>query len=149
MKIKIISIVLFAVFLISSISGIVKAADTDGDILDDDWEMNHFGNLDQGPDDDPDDDGYNNLQEYENDTDPNSYNDDNNDDNDNFEGGNPFEQLQSFMFIGIILVIIFMASMMTIAVASVCIFVRLGKIKKELNKLPPEPKSQEKSNKTE
>ena len=41
----------------------VPIKDTDHDGLDDDWEMAHFGTLDCGPKDDPDQDGYNNLQE--------------------------------------------------------------------------------------
>lgn len=37
--------------------------DSDGDGLDDEWELLHFGNLDQGPLDDPDADGLNNAAE--------------------------------------------------------------------------------------
>ena len=37
--------------------------DTDADGLPDDWELRHFGNLAQGPNDDPDHDGASNLQE--------------------------------------------------------------------------------------
>ncbi|UCH89850.1 MAG: hypothetical protein JSV49_04190, partial [Thermoplasmata archaeon] len=45
--------------------------DKDADGLDDEWELDYFGNLDSnGPDDDPDNDGYSNLQEYEQGTDP-------------------------------------------------------------------------------
>ena len=44
--------------------------DVDRDGLPDDWEMEHFGNLDQGADDDFDEDGYTNSEEYENGTDP-------------------------------------------------------------------------------
>ena len=44
--------------------------DTDGDGLPDSWEMKYFGNLDQGPNDDPDGDGKTNLQEYQDGTDP-------------------------------------------------------------------------------
>ena len=39
----------------------IKDADRDG--LDDDWEQQHFGNLSAGPRDDPDGDGYSNMQE--------------------------------------------------------------------------------------
>lgn len=39
--------------------------DTDGDGLPDQWEMDHFGNLNQGPDDDPDGDFATNLVEFE------------------------------------------------------------------------------------
>jgi hypothetical protein len=49
------------------------------DELPDDWEMKYFGNLDQGPDDDPDRDGYTNLQEYQSGTHPNDPNDIDND----------------------------------------------------------------------
>jgi hypothetical protein len=38
--------------------------DRDGDTLPDSWEEEHFGNLDQGPEDDFDGDGYSNLVEY-------------------------------------------------------------------------------------
>ena len=41
----------------------VAIADTDGDALDDSWELAQFGNLDQGPRDDPDADGYSNALE--------------------------------------------------------------------------------------
>jgi subtilisin family serine protease/subtilisin-like proprotein convertase family protein len=37
--------------------------DTDGDGLDDEWELSHFGHLDQGPRDDPDEDGWSNAAE--------------------------------------------------------------------------------------
>ncbi len=39
--------------------------DTDGDGLDDDWELQYFGNLDQGAEDDAEFDGMTNLQEYQ------------------------------------------------------------------------------------
>ena len=41
----------------------VEIVDTDGDGLDDRWEMAHFGSLAQGPRDDPDGDGYSNMRE--------------------------------------------------------------------------------------
>lgn len=44
--------------------------DEDGDGLSDDWEMQYFGNLDQGADDNPDEDGFTNSEEYENGTNP-------------------------------------------------------------------------------
>lgn len=47
------------------------AADTDGDGLRDAWENEHFGNLDAGPDGDPDGDGLTNLHEQSGGTDPN------------------------------------------------------------------------------
>jgi subtilisin-like proprotein convertase family protein/subtilisin family serine protease len=46
--------------------------DADGDGLDDAWELLHFGNLDQGPRDDPDGDGWSNAVEQMLGTDPNS-----------------------------------------------------------------------------
>jgi len=46
--------------------------DTDGDGLDDNWELAHFSNLNQGPKDDPDNDGYNNAREQVMGTDPNT-----------------------------------------------------------------------------
>jgi hypothetical protein len=47
-----------------------KDNDKDRDGLPDDWELKYFKNLDQGPKDDPDGDGYNNKEEYEAGTDP-------------------------------------------------------------------------------
>ena len=44
--------------------------DTDSDGLDDAWEMANFGNLSQGPSDDPDGDGLTNLEEYQRGTNP-------------------------------------------------------------------------------
>ena len=46
------------------------AADTDNDMLPDYWELLHFGNLSQGPYDDPDHDGVNNIEEYLYETNP-------------------------------------------------------------------------------
>ncbi len=51
-----------------------KCFDRDGDGLPDDWEMKYFHNLDQGAGNDPDSDGYTNLEEYQNNTDPRAYN---------------------------------------------------------------------------
>jgi hypothetical protein len=45
-------------------------ADSDNDGLPDSWEEEYFGNLDQDADDDPDNDGFDNLDEYNNGTDP-------------------------------------------------------------------------------
>jgi len=54
-----------------NVSWIVRsAADTDGDQLDDAWEDYYFGSLDQEPNDDPDNDGFNNRQEQIAGTDP-------------------------------------------------------------------------------
>jgi len=44
--------------------------DMDQDGLPDNWELFYFGNLDQGPDDDPDFDNLTNLQEYQGGTNP-------------------------------------------------------------------------------
>ena len=46
------------------------AADTDADGLPDDWETQYFGSLSQGDRGDPDGDGYSNLAEYRNGTNP-------------------------------------------------------------------------------
>jgi hypothetical protein len=43
----------------------VGEVDTDGDGLPDNWELQYFGNLSQGANDDPDGDGITNLQEYQ------------------------------------------------------------------------------------
>jgi len=43
----------------------VGEIDTDGDGLPDNWELQYFGNLSQGANDDPDGDGITNLQEYQ------------------------------------------------------------------------------------
>jgi len=48
----------------------VTITDTDHDGLDDDWEMAHFGNLNHGPQDDPDGDGFDNAREQIMGTDP-------------------------------------------------------------------------------
>jgi hypothetical protein len=48
----------------------VPIVDTDADGLDDGWEMAHFGNLNQGPKDDPNRNGYNNAREQVMGTDP-------------------------------------------------------------------------------
>jgi hypothetical protein len=45
--------------------------DTDDDGLPDEWEQQHFGNLDQSGTDDPDNDGVPNYQEWVSETDPN------------------------------------------------------------------------------
>lgn len=56
----------------STINEIVntESIDTDSDGLPDCWEIKYFGNLDEGPDDDYDNDGLTNLQEYQFGTDP-------------------------------------------------------------------------------
>ena len=52
----------------------VAITDADHDGLDDNWELAHFGDLAQGPQDDPDRDGYSNLREQIMGTDPNAFN---------------------------------------------------------------------------
>jgi len=49
----------------------IRIIDNDGDGLPDGWENIHFGNLDQGPYNDPDQDDLPNIVEYRLDTDPN------------------------------------------------------------------------------
>ena len=51
----------------------LQGVDSDEDGLPDCWELEHFGNLDQGPDDDPDGDGLTNLEERQYGTDPNNW----------------------------------------------------------------------------
>jgi hypothetical protein len=55
---------------VAQIDAIDIKMDADNDGLDDDWELRHFGDLQQGPDDDPDGDGASNLCEYHGMTDP-------------------------------------------------------------------------------
>src|SRR5207247_1594563 len=49
-------------------------ADSDGGGLPDWWQLQYFGSLGTDPYADPDGDGWNNLQEYQNGTDPNHFN---------------------------------------------------------------------------
>ena len=44
--------------------------DTDADGMDDAWEVSYFGDLSHGPSEDPDGDGYTNMEEYQAGTDP-------------------------------------------------------------------------------
>jgi subtilisin family serine protease/subtilisin-like proprotein convertase family protein len=53
----------------------IPITDTDGDGLDDAWEMANFGTLAQGPKDDPDGDGWNNAREQIRGTNPTVAND--------------------------------------------------------------------------
>ncbi len=59
-----------AVTFVQLIAQGVAITDTDRDGLDDNWELQHFGNLDFGPRDDPDGDGFNNAREQLMGTDP-------------------------------------------------------------------------------
>jgi hypothetical protein len=58
----------------SPVSAPVYWGDSDGDGLADRWEMQYFGNLSQTASGDWDGDGLMNLQEYQNGTNPASYN---------------------------------------------------------------------------
>ncbi len=49
-----------------------REKDSDHDGMDDDWEMEHFGNLEQNGYDDPDGDGMKNVREFYDRTDPNN-----------------------------------------------------------------------------
>src|SRR5690606_39456665 len=44
-----------------TVEALLSSPDSDADSLPDDWEMAHFGNLNQSAADDPDEDGLNNL----------------------------------------------------------------------------------------
>ncbi len=58
-------------FISRGLAPLPPMTDTDGDGLDDDWELFHFGHLDEDGDGDPDGDGHTNSQEFEDGTDPN------------------------------------------------------------------------------
>jgi DNA-directed RNA polymerase subunit RPC12/RpoP len=53
----------------------INTSDRDADNLPDDWEIEHFDNLTEDGDGDPDNDTFTNRQEWENNTDPNNPND--------------------------------------------------------------------------
>lgn len=55
---------------VSAIPTASGVSDLDQDGLPDNWELEHFGDLSQGPDDDYDEDGYNNIDEYQAGTSP-------------------------------------------------------------------------------
>jgi hypothetical protein len=70
----------------------INRGDTDSDGLLDFWEMLYFGNLVQGPDDDPDSDGLTNLEEFQLGTNPSNPDTDNDEMPDGWEkasGTNP------------------------------------------------------------
>ena len=56
-----------------TVTAIFYIGDSDQDGLPDWWELKYFGNLNQGPGDDPDGDGLTNLQEYQYGTDPTKF----------------------------------------------------------------------------
>jgi parallel beta-helix repeat protein len=93
----------------------INESDTDSDNLPDDWEKQHFGNLSQGKDDDPDNDTFTNYQEWENNTNPNDPEDypgkvvDQPDDDDGDETSfiTDYWWLMLLLFLIIILLIIF------------------------------------------
>lgn len=55
---------------VTSVVAMLQLGDSDADSLPDGWEKLFFGDLSQGDGGDPDGDGWTNLQEYENSTDP-------------------------------------------------------------------------------
>lgn len=57
-------IVIFATLALVFVAGSAYAADSDLDGMTDSWEITHFGNLDQDPQDDYDSDGYTNIAEF-------------------------------------------------------------------------------------
>ena len=56
----------------TAFTAVVSVLDSDQDTLPDWWEMKNFKDLDQTASGDPDGDGYDNLEEYANGTDPNA-----------------------------------------------------------------------------
>ncbi|MFQ6128078.1 MAG: hypothetical protein ACE5QW_04165 [Thermoplasmata archaeon] len=72
-----IALCVLALFLLASLGprNIVAEEDTDQDGLPDWWELEYFGNLNYGADDDPDNDDFTNLEEFEAGTDPTDPND--------------------------------------------------------------------------
>jgi hypothetical protein len=115
---------------------VINQSDTDGDNLPDDWETEHFTNLTQDGDDDPDNDKFTNRQEWENGTDPNDSEDypgkvvDDGDDDDDGEETTfmtDYWWLIPLLFIIIILIILFL----------------LTRKKKEEEELPEEEKELE------
>ncbi|MCJ2562665.1 MAG: hypothetical protein LN417_01070 [Candidatus Thermoplasmatota archaeon] len=57
-------IVLFATLALVFVAGSAYAADADLDGMTDSWEITHFGTLEEGPQDDYDSDGWDNIAEF-------------------------------------------------------------------------------------
>ncbi len=73
---RISAVALVFLFATVAITGHVLAVeDSDGDGLPDAWELEHFGDLSQGPDTDFDGDGASNLAEFDAGTNPSDPND--------------------------------------------------------------------------
>jgi hypothetical protein len=99
----------------------ITPEDMDGDGLPDDWEQNHFGNLDQEPEDDYDGDGHTNLDEYQENTSPV-------DPNDPPAGNDPEEEQEWWLWIVIAV----------IAIGLIVGFMVLSKRRKQPPKQQPE-----------
>jgi len=112
---------------------VVENNDTDGDGLSDDWEIKHFNDLTQGPNDDYDNDSFSNLEEMEAMTDPadetsfpgNSLNDN--------AGSEPSISSKSIIIISVIVAIL----LIILVVALVLVFAR--------KKSKPLPEAEERS----
>jgi hypothetical protein len=92
----------------------------DQDGLDDEWEMDYFGNLDQGPEDDFDGDGYTNLEEFEGGWDPTDAMDPPSDDdvNDDDEDDDIAKTLDQYKFFIVAFLIVFILVIIIILVLS-------------------------------
>jgi hypothetical protein len=92
--------------------------DEDHDGMDDDWEYDHFSNLDQGAGDDYDGDGHTNLVEFQNgwdptnDQDPPPEEDDDDDNDDDDDIGKTLDQYKffivAFLIVFILIIVIIM-----------------------------------------
>jgi hypothetical protein len=94
----------------------IDVIDTDGDNLGDDWEYTHFGDLDQDAPDDYDWDGYSNLEEFKDETDPTDQrdhpgSDSTDDDDDDIIGGD-----RNLLTMGIMIALIIIFVALTVAV---------------------------------